>query len=55
MYNMYKCRNCANYPCTREECNIYNEYGCIEFESTVKREMLKLVKQEGLNWKFERI
>lgn len=51
MYNMYKCRNCTNYPCTREECDIHNEYGCIEFESTVQKELkemqMKLVKQEG--------
>lgn len=57
MYNMYKCRNCANYPCTREECNIHNEYSCIEFESTVQKELkdmqMKLVKQEGYIWKFE--
>lgn len=59
MYNMYKCRNCTNYPCTREECDIHNEYGCIEFESTVQKELkemqMKLVKQEGYIWKFEYI
>lgn len=50
-----KCKNCSHYACTRKECDIHNENGCEEFESTVHREMLKLVRHDGYIWEFERI
>lgn len=53
--NDRKCKNCSHYACTRKECDIHNENGCEEFESTVKREMLKLVRHDGYKWKFERV
>lgn len=53
------CRNCSLFPCTLEECDIHNEQGCRDFESTVQKQLkdiqMKLVKQDGLIWKFERI
>lgn len=57
MENKKGCRNCSLYPCTLKECDIHNEQGCRDFESTVQKELkdmqMKLVKQEGKVWKFE--
>lgn len=36
---MCKCKNCALCPCTLEECDIHNEVGCRDFESTVEKEL----------------
>lgn len=57
--NEKKCKNCSLFPCTLKECDIHNEQGCKDFESTVQKELkdmqMKLVKQEGLIWEFERV
>lgn len=57
--NEKKCKNCSKFPCERKECDIHNEQGCRDFESTVQKELkdiqMKLVKQDGYMWKFERI
>ena len=54
-----KCKNCSKFPCTRKECDIFSEKACEVFESTVQKELkdmqMKLVKQDGYIWKFERI
>lgn len=54
-----KCKNCSHFICARPECDIHNEQGCRDFESTVQKELkdmqMKLVKQDGLIWKFERV
>ena len=54
-----RCKNCALFPCTLEECDIHNEVGCRDFESTVQKELkdmqMKLVKHDGLKWEFERV
>lgn len=59
MENKKSCRNCSLFPCTLEECDIHNEQGCKDFESTVQKELkdmqMKLVKQDGLIWEFERV
>ena len=56
--NEKRCRNCSKFPCTLEECDIHNEQGCRDFESTVQKELkdmqMKLVKQDGYKWEFER-
>lgn len=53
------CRNCSKFPCERKECDIFSEKACEVFESTVQKELkdmqMKLVKQDGYMWKFERI
>lgn len=54
-----KCKNCILYPCLKKECDIHNKQGCRDFESTVQKELkdmtMKLVEQEDLIWKFERV
>lgn len=49
-----KCKNCSLFPCTLKECDIHNEQGCRDFESTVQNTM-KLIRHEGLIWEFERV
>ena len=49
-----KCKNCSNFPCERKECDIFSETACEIFESTVQNTM-KLIRHEGLIWKFERV
>ncbi len=48
---MKRCRDCAYMPCTKEECDIENQNGCNDFESQIA----KLVKVDGLNYKFEEV
>ena len=54
-----RCRNCSLFPCTRKECDIFSEKACEVFESTVQKELkdmqMKLVKQDGYIWEFERV
>lgn len=33
-----ECRICANFPCTRKECDIDNKQGCYWYKSLVKKE-----------------
>jgi len=57
--NEKRCKNCSKFPCTRKECDIFSEKACEVFESTVQKELkdmqMKLVKQDGYKWKFERV
>lgn len=34
-----KCKNCRWFPCTKFECNIGSKNGCLDFESTVQKEL----------------
>ena len=48
---MKRCRDCANFPCLKVQCSIGNKEGCEDFKS----QMAKLVKVDGLNYKFEEV
>lgn len=30
------CRNCIHFPCTKNECDIKNNYSCKEFKSIIQ-------------------
>lgn len=45
-----KCKNCAYFPCLKNQCNIKNQEGCNEFKSDVTN-LIEIGEYNGTAYK----